>query len=81
MNGYLNYPQWQEPLQAAVLEFNPRQLPEKLQRAEEAIADRVRELASQGDCHERRALADGLSILQGVKKDRLVVVVTPPQTT
>jgi len=81
MNWHLSYPQWQEPLRAAVLEFNPRQLPEKLQRAEEAIADRIRELASQESSHERRALADGLFILQGVKKDRLVAVVTPPQTT
>jgi len=81
MNRFLSYPQWQEPLKAAVLEFNPRQLPDKLQRAEEAIANRVRELASQEDTHERRALADGLFILQGVRKDRLVGVATPPQTT
>ena len=71
MNKYLKYPEWQEHLKAAVLEFNPRHLPEKLRRAEDAIAHRVRELAPQGDCQERRMLNDGIFILQGVKEDRL----------
>ena len=68
----LKYPQWQEPLAAAVLEFNPQQLPGKVQRAEEAISKRIDELAfEQGDQRERLALFDGLSILQSVKKGRL----------
>jgi len=68
----LKYPQWQEPLAAAILEFNPEQLAGKLQRAEEAISKRMEELAfEQGDQRERLALFDGLFILQSVKKDRL----------
>jgi len=68
----LKYPQWQEPLAAAILEFNPQQLPGKVQRAEEAIVKRIEELAlEQGDQRERLALSDGLFVLQNVKKDRL----------
>jgi len=68
----LKYPQWQEPLAAAIVEFNPQQLPGKVQRAEEAIVKRIEELAlEQGDQRERLALSDGLFVLQNVKKDRL----------
>jgi len=70
----LKYPQWQEPLAAAIVEFNPQQLPDKLKTAEEAISKRIEELAlEQGDQRERLALFDGLSILGRVKKDRLGV--------
>ena len=37
----LKYPQWQEPLASAILEFNHEQLREKVQKAEEAIAQRI----------------------------------------
>lgn len=72
MNTVLKYPRWQEPLAAAILEFNPQQLGGKLEKAEEAIAGRIEELVTEsGDEHERRALRDGLSIVQGVRRDRL----------
>jgi hypothetical protein len=68
----LDYPVWQEPLAAAILEFNPQQLPEKLQRAQEAIAKRLQELRfAESNEHELRLLFDGLSIIRGVKQDRL----------
>jgi hypothetical protein len=68
----LDYPVWQEPLAAAILEFNPQQLPEKLQRAQEAIAKRLQELGfAESNEHELRLLFDGLSIIRGVKQDRL----------
>jgi hypothetical protein len=41
----LKYPQWQEPLASAILEFNREQLREKVQKAEEAIAQRIEQLA------------------------------------
>lgn len=68
----LDYPTWQEPLAAAILEFNPQQLPEKLQRAEGAIAKRLEELrfADRSE-DEVRLLFDGLSIIRDVKQDRL----------
>ena len=68
----LDYPTWQEPLAAAILEFNPRQLPEKLQRAEGAIAQRLQELRFAASSeHEVRLLFDGLSGIRGVNQDRL----------
>ena len=65
----LTYPQWQEPLAAAILEFNSRQLDEKIHKAEEAIANRFKELEfAQDNRHERLALSDGLSILTRCEK-------------
>jgi len=72
MNLGLKYPRWQEPLAAAVLEFNLQRLGGKLEKAEEAIANRMQELVQENDNqHERRALLDGLTIVQSVKRDRL----------
>jgi hypothetical protein len=63
------YPRWQEPLAAAILEFNPRHLHGKAQRAEEAIANRMQELGrDKNNARELRLLFDGLSILRGVKQ-------------
>ena len=42
----LKYPQWQEPLASAILESNREQLREKVQKPEEAIAQRIEQLAS-----------------------------------
>jgi len=72
MSQKLKYPQWQEPLTAAILEFNAQQLRGKIQKAEEVITDRIQELSfDNGNEEERRALSDGLFILQSLKKDRM----------
>jgi len=72
MNRDLKYPKWQEPLTAAILEFSPRKLRAKIQKAEAAIDSRFQELASEGGTREEsRLLLDGRSILQNLKKDRL----------
>jgi hypothetical protein len=72
MSQKLKYGQWQEPLKAAILEFNAQQLRGKVQKAEEVITDRIQELSlDNGNEEERRALSDGLFILQSLKKDRL----------
>jgi|HubBroStandDraft_4_1064222.scaffolds.fasta_scaffold86833_1 hypothetical protein len=72
MSQKLKYPQWQEPLKAAILEFDIPQLPGKVQKAEEVIADRIQELSfDQGNEEERRALSDGLSIIRSLKQGRL----------
>ena len=71
----LKYPQWQEPLASVILEFNREQLRAKVQKAEEAIAQRIEQLAfDHGMEHERRALFDGLDLLRSVKKDRLGIL-------
>ena len=74
MSRDFRYPRWQEPLAAAVLEFNPRELFVKVQTAEEAIANRFKELEFEKENQneeELRLLSDGLSIIRGLKKDRL----------
>ena len=64
----LKYPQWQEALAAALLEFNSQQLRGKLQRAEEAITKRFQELEFEKDNQEElRLLSDGLSIIRDLK--------------
>jgi hypothetical protein len=68
----LEYPQWQEPLAAAILEFDPKRLPGKLRTAEEAIASRIRQLeCRESNEHELRLLYDGSSILRDLKQERL----------
>jgi hypothetical protein len=68
----LNYPQWQEPLAAAFLEFDAQQPRDKVRRAEKAITYRIEELAvDKGNEEEPRALSDGLSIIRNLKKERL----------
>jgi len=57
----LKYRQWQEPLAAAIQEFDAQRLRQKLQKAHEAIAKRLQQVASEKDNQdERRALNDGL---------------------
>ena len=56
MNVALKYPRWQEPLAAAILEFNPQQLLVRAQKAEEAIAIRFKELSSETDNEGLRLL-------------------------
>ena len=68
----LKYPQWQEPLAAAILELNRDLLLEKAQKAGEAIAQRIEQLAFDlGNERERRLLFDGLDLLRSVRKKRL----------
>ncbi len=72
MNRELKYPQWQEPLHDAVLEFDPVRLRLKLQKAEQAIANRLRQLSFEyANPEESRSLNDGRYLIGRVKKDRL----------
>jgi hypothetical protein len=72
MNRDLKFPQWQESLRDALLEFNPERLRLKLQKAEEAIAKRLRQLSiEQANPEEIRALNDGRYLIGDVKQDRL----------
>jgi hypothetical protein len=70
MESRLQYPQWQETLATAVVELNPQRLLEKLQKAEEIIHQRVRELTNDtAEENELRALYDGLSLIRIVRKE------------
>jgi hypothetical protein len=72
VDWHLKYPSWQEPVAAAILEFKPEQFLAKAQRAEEAISARLQELTfEESNKEELRLLNDSLSIIRGIKLDRL----------
>ena len=68
----LAYPKWQGPLKEVVLEFDHGKLVEKALEAENLMLGRLRQLeeASNSDS-ERKAIGDGLSLLEAIKRDRL----------
>jgi hypothetical protein len=62
------FPQWQDPLAAAILETDPEQLQEKLQQVVELIEKRIDELqAAESADEEFRALYDGLMLIRSFK--------------
>ena len=68
----LRYPQWQRPLQEAILEFDREELIEKAHQAEAAILERLRELRQSTDGYdEQAAIIHGLSLLRSIKFERL----------
>ena len=68
----LDYPQWQAPLQDAILEFNLDKLPAKVLRVETLIFERLQQLqATNEEARERQAINDALEILRTVKRERL----------
>jgi hypothetical protein len=72
--GALKYPEWQEALDEAVLEFDSERLSVKVQSAEKVIRDRLHKLASEtNDFRERQALTDALATLEVLKRHRLYV--------
>jgi hypothetical protein len=72
MSEELKYPQWQEPLQEALIEFDPQKMRVKMQKAEAAIHDRLQAVA-ESDQEEREALSDGLATLHTLKRDKSLV--------
>jgi hypothetical protein len=70
MDLCLKYPQWQEPLAAAIIEIDRQQLIEKLQQAEVTMIHRMQELGcGETDENELRALYDGLSLIRGIRQE------------
>ena len=57
----LTFPEWQPQFQAALLETDPKQLPQRVIAAEEAIFTRMQALANapNGD-HEQHAIEDAM---------------------
>ena len=61
----LKFPEWQKPLQNAILEFNRERLLERVQKVKTLIVERQQQLARSSDGHlEREALDDGLSLIR-----------------
>ncbi len=70
-DGQLKFPEWQSPLQELILEFDSAKLPEKVQKVEAILTDRLYRLSQTGDGHlEREAIQDALNILRVIKRER-----------
>lgn len=68
----LPYPEWQLPLQEAILEFDREKSAEKTRKVAGLILGRLLELQQSNHGHnERAAIIEGLSILRTIKDDRL----------
>jgi hypothetical protein len=73
-DGQLKFPEWQAPLQEVVLEFDGAKLPEKVQKVEAILRDRLYELSRNSDDHlEREAIQDALNILRVIKREKSVI--------
>jgi hypothetical protein len=68
----LRYPEWQQPYEAALLEFDPTKLQELVTAAETAIFVRLQALSASPVGHEeRQAIADATSALFTIKREIL----------
>ena len=71
----LPYPAWQREYKAALLELDAKKLLEHVHAAEEAIFNRLQELAQGSDSAdhkgERQAIEDALASLRALKRDNL----------
>ena len=67
----LKYPKWQTQFEEAVAEHDRDKLVTKIQSFEAAVFMRLQELTSNNHHEERQAIADALSILREVKRDKL----------
>jgi hypothetical protein len=71
MSEELKYPLWQQPLQEALIEFDPQKMRVKMQKAEATIYDRLQTLVDgEHSVEEREALSAGLSTLRTLKRDK-----------
>jgi hypothetical protein len=66
----LRYPSWQEPVRAALMEFDPEKLETKIFAALQAIQARRAELQDSADSHEHIALEDAVNALKVAKQNR-----------
>jgi surfactin synthase thioesterase subunit len=68
----LTFPDWQPQFHAALLETDPKQLPQRVIAAEEAIFTRMQALASalNGDT-ERHAIEDAMRQLRVIQVEKL----------
>jgi hypothetical protein len=68
----LPYPEWQLPVQDAILETDRRKFPQKVRKAQLKIFERCQQVRqSIGTHHERDAMTHSLALLQGLRDERL----------
>ena len=68
----LRYPDWQPQYEAALHEYDPKKLMDRVTDAENAIFHRLQSLAGNADHHgERKAIEDGVRTLRVLKREEL----------
>ncbi len=66
------YPEWQIPLEDVIRETDREKLPEKVQKAEAKISDRLRQIQKSSDGrHEQDAINRALFVIKAIKRERL----------
>jgi hypothetical protein len=66
------YPEWQTPLQELILEFDSTKLPEKVQKVETLIFERLQQPRWRNDGHiEPQAINDARVLLRMIQRDKL----------
>jgi|HubBroStandDraft_6_1064221.scaffolds.fasta_scaffold01061_4 hypothetical protein len=71
-DGVIKYPDWQKPLQEAVVEVDKDRLKSRLGAAETAIFNRLQAISRiADDTAERQALTDALFTLRILKREAL----------
>lgn len=68
--GGLPYPEWQKPVQEALIELDENKFERRIAAAETAIFNRLRAIAgSSNHGAERQAIEDALALLRALKRD------------
>jgi hypothetical protein len=68
----LKFPDWQVPLQQAILEFDPARFQEEIKKVEAMIHQRMQKLPeSPNSQDELVSITDALSLIRSLKRDRL----------
>lgn len=71
----LRFPAWQHEYEVSIHESDPKKLLARVHAAEAAIFNRLQELSENSDSPqhnaERQAIADALSVLKILKRDKL----------
>jgi hypothetical protein len=72
MSEELKYPSWQTSYREAVLEYRLPELATKIHAAEQAIFERLQNLAhDSGHEAERQAIADAVYVLRTLQREKL----------
>ncbi len=72
MDRGLKYPEWQVPLEDAIVESDLKKLPARIHAVETLISERLKQLdTSEDGGAEREAINTALNILRVIKRERL----------
>ena len=71
-DGVIKYPDWERPVQEALVEVDKEKLKSRMGAAETAIFNRLQAISGSSDhSPERQAIADALALIRVLKRDAL----------